>query len=67
MKTLEKLVGSACFALTLAMSSPAAAAVNYQDWWLNPLIIGAGVNIQTERPILPKRMPGRSHSYRNCG
>jgi len=30
--------------LMLAMSNP-AAAVNYQDWWLNPSIIGAGVNI----------------------
>jgi len=51
MKTLQKLAGSVCFALMLAMSNPAAAvnypaaAVNYQDWWLNPSIIGAGVNI----------------------
>ena len=43
MKTLEKLAGPACFALMAAMSSP-VAAVNYQDWWLNPSIIGAGVN-----------------------
>ena len=44
MKTLQKLAGSVYFALMLAMSNP-AAAVNYQDWWLNPSIIGAGVNI----------------------
>jgi hypothetical protein len=44
MKALKKLAGSVWFALMLAMSNP-AAAVNYQDWWLNPSIIGAGVNI----------------------
>jgi len=44
MKTLKKLAGSVCFALMLGMSNP-VAAVNYQDWWLNPLIIGAGVNV----------------------
>lgn len=44
MKTLQKLARSVCFGLMLAMSNP-AAAVNYQDWWLNPSIIGAGVNI----------------------
>jgi len=44
MKTLQKLAGSVCFALMLAMSN-LAAAVNYQDWWWNPSIIGAAVNI----------------------
>jgi len=44
MMTLKKLAGSACFALMLAMSGTAAAA-NYQDWWWNPSIVGAGINI----------------------
>jgi hypothetical protein len=44
MKTLRKVAGSVCFVLMLAASN-LAAAVNYQDWWLNPSIIGAGVNI----------------------
>jgi hypothetical protein len=44
MKILKQLAGWACFVLMLAMSA-LAAATNYQDWWLNPSIIGAGVNI----------------------
>lgn len=44
MRTLKKLARSACFALMLAMSGTAAAA-NYQDWWWNPSIVGAGINI----------------------
>jgi hypothetical protein len=51
MKRLEKLAGSVCFALMFAMSSP-AAAVNYQDWWLNPSIIGAGVNIGQQGNVI---------------
>jgi hypothetical protein len=51
MKTLKKLAGSVGFALMLGMSNP-AAAVNYQDWWLNPSIIGAGVNIGHQGEII---------------
>jgi len=44
MKTLQKLAGSVWFALMLTMSNPAAAA-NYQDWWWNPSMTGAGINV----------------------
>jgi hypothetical protein len=51
MKTLKQLLGWACFALMLGMRSP-AAATNYQDWWWNPTITGAGINIGQQGDII---------------
>jgi hypothetical protein len=51
MNALKSLTAILCCTLALGASRSGAAA-NYQDWWWNPSVIGAGVNVGQQGDII---------------